>query len=86
MFVNLMFYLYDDVTPMPGRKYYHMTQPEVTDKTIYTSVKICAYKQTKDVIAPIELTTFTYDGPEDFDVTTGKYIGKSMYKTLINRK
>lgn len=86
LFVNLQFYLYDDVTPMPGRRYYHMTQPEITDKTIYTSVKIVAYKETKDVVSPIELTTFTYDGPEDFDQSTGKYIGKSLYKTLIERK
>lgn len=86
LFVNLQFYLYDDVTPMPGRRYYHMTQPEVTDKTIYTSVKIVAYKETVDVVSPIELTTFTYDGEEDFDASTGKYIGKSLYKTIINRK
>jgi hypothetical protein len=86
LFVNLQFYLYDDVTPMPGRRYYHMTQPEVTDKTIYTSVKIVAYKETVDVVSPIELTTFTYDGEEDFDTSTGKYIGKSLYKTIINRK
>ena len=86
LFVNLQVYLYDDVTPMPGRRYYHMTQPEVTDKTIYTSIKIVAYKETVNVASPIELTAFTYDGIEDFDKVTGKYIGKSLYKTTISRK
>lgn len=86
LFVNLQVYLYDDVTPMPGRRYYHMTQPEVTDKTIYTSIKIVAYKETVNVVSPIELTAFTYDGIEDFDKITGKYTGKSLYKTTITRK
>lgn len=86
LFSNLQLYLYDDVTPMPGRRYYHMTQPEVTEKTIYTSIKIVAYKETVNVVSPIELTVFTYDSEDDFDKITGKYIGKSIYKTTITRK
>lgn len=86
IFSNLQLYLYDDITPMPGRRYYHMTQPEVTDKTIYTSIKIVAYKETVNVVSPIELTVFTYDSEDDFNKITGKYIGKSLYKTTINRK
>lgn len=86
LFSNLQLYLYDDVTPMPGRRYYHMTQPEVTDKTIYTSIKIVAYKETVNVVSNIELTVFTYDSEDDFDKVTGKYIGKSLYKTTISRK
>ncbi len=86
LFANLQFYLYDDVTYMPGRRYYHMRQYEVTDATIYTSVKIVGYKETKGVNGPIELTVFTYDGDEDFDKETGKYLGNSKFTTKIYRE
>ena len=86
MFPKVQFYLYDDVNLIPGKRYYHVTQGEMNDKTQCTSVKIVGDKQTKNIISPIELTVFTFDGQEDFDPTTGKYRGNSHYSILINRK
>ncbi|MDD2376733.1 MAG: hypothetical protein PHD15_04965 [Clostridia bacterium] len=86
MFPKLQFYLYDDVNLIPGRAYYHVTQPEMTEKTQCTSVKLVGDKETKNIISPIELTVFTFDGEEDFEPVTGKYRGNSCYTILINRK
>lgn len=86
MFPKVQFYLYDDVNLIPGRRYYHVTQGEMNDKTQCTSVKIVGDKQTKNIVSPIELTVFTFDGQEDFDPITGKYRGNSRYSILINRK
>lgn len=86
MFPKVQFYLYDDVNLIPGRRYYHVTQGEMNENTQCTSVKIVGDKQTKNIISPIELTVFTFDGQEDFDPVTGKYRGNSHYTILINRK
>lgn len=86
MFPKVQFYLYDDVNLIPGRRYYHVTQGEMNDKTQCTSVKIVGDKETKNIISPIELTVFTFDDQEDFDPITGKYRGNSHYTVLINRK
>ncbi len=86
MYPKLQFYLYDDVNLIPGRAYYHVTGPEMTEKTQCTSVKLVGDKETKNIISPIELTVFTYDGTEDFDPLTEKYRGNSYYAILINRK
>jgi hypothetical protein len=86
MFPKLQLYLYDDVNLIPGRAYYHVTQPEMTENTQCTSVKLVGDKATKNIISPIELTVFTFDGKEDFDPVTGKYRGNSFYTIFINRK
>lgn len=86
LFKNIQFYLYDDVTYMPGRRYYHMRQYEMTAETLLTSVKLVGYKETKGVNGPIELTVFTYDGQEDFDSVTGEYLGNSKFTTKIYRE
>ncbi len=86
LFSKLQFYLYDDVTYMPNRNYYHMRQYEMTDATLLTSVKIVGDKETPGVNGPIELTVFTYNGDEDFDKETGKYLGNSKFTTKIYRE
>jgi len=86
MFPKLQLYLYDDVNLIPGRAYYHVTQPEMTANTQCTSVKLVGDKATKNIISPIELTVFTFDGKEDFDTVTGKYRGNSYYTISVNRK
>ncbi|MDF2866197.1 MAG: hypothetical protein K0R72_1015 [Clostridia bacterium] len=86
MFPKVQFYLYDDVNLIPGRRYYHVTQGEMTENTQCTSVKIVGDKSTKNIISPIELTVYTFDGEEDFDPMTGKYRGNSYYTILINKK
>ena len=86
LFSKLQFYLYDDVTYIPGRPYYHLRQYEMTDDTMITSVKIVGDKETPEINGPIELTVFTYDSQDDFDKETGKYLGKSSFTTKIYRE
>lgn len=86
LFAHIQFYLYDDVTYMPGRRYYHMTQEELLEETMLTSVKLVGYKETKGVNGPIELTVFTYNGDEDFDSNTGEYLGNSKFTMKIYRE
>lgn len=86
LFKHIQFYLYDDVTDMPGRRYYHMREFEMTDETMLTSVKLVGYKETKGVNGPIELSVFTYNGDEDFDKDTGEYLGNSKFTMKIYRK
>lgn len=86
LFNHIQFYLYDDITYMPGRSYYHMRQREMTEETMLTSVKLVGYKETKGVNGPIELTVFTYNGDEDFDNETGKYLGNSKFTMKIYRR
>lgn len=86
LFKHIQFYLYDDVTYMPGRIYYHMRQEEITEDTMLTSVKLVGYKETKGVNGPIELTVFTYNGEEDFDNETKEYLGNSKFTMKIYRE
>ncbi len=86
IFSHIQLYLYDDVTYMPGRAYYHMTPEEMTDETMLTSIKLVGYKETKGVNGPIEVTVFTYNGPEDFDSETGEYIGNSKFTAKLYRE
>lgn len=86
LFKHIQFYLYDDVTYMPGRPYYHMRQYEMTQDTMLTSVKLVGYRETKGVNGPIELTVFTYNGDEDFDKESGEYLGNSKFTMKIYRR
>lgn len=86
IFSHIQLYLYDDVTYMPGRAYYHMTPEEMTDENMLTSIKLVGYKETKGVNGPIEVTVFTYNGTEDFDSETGEYIGNSKFTTKLYRE
>lgn len=86
MFPKLQCYLYDDVNLVPGKRYYHITQTEMNENTLCTSIKLVGDKATKNIVSPIELTVFTFDGNEDFDPVTSKYRGNSYYTILINRK
>lgn len=86
IFSHIQLYVYDDVTYMPGRPYYHMTPEEMTEETMLTSLKLVGYKETKGVNGPIELTVFTYNGEEDFDPETGEYLGNSKFTTKIYRE
>ena len=85
-FSKLQFYLYDDVTDMGNRPYYHMREYEMTENTMITSVKICGDKETPEINGPNELTVFTYNGDEDFNTEDGKYLGNSKFTTKIYRE
>ncbi len=83
MFPEVQFYLYDDINLIPGRSYYHITQDIMNDERICSSVKLVGDKRTKNIISPIELTVFTFDGKDDFDEITKKYRGNSYYTIRI---
>jgi len=75
-------YLYDDIHQPDGAWYSHLETSDVTDKTIFSSIKIYTVDLSK-VTSPIELTVFTYDSQDDFD-EQGNYRGKSKYTITIN--
>lgn len=79
-------YLYDDVNQIPGGWYSHLLASEVTAKTIITSIKLTGAVKTSEIVGPITLTVFTYNGSEDFDPISHLYRGTSSYSILINRQ
>lgn len=77
----LYIYLYDDINQPNGSWYSHLLPEEVTDKTIFSSIKLFMANKATDISSPITLTVFTYD-EDDFD-SSNNYIGKSKYTTTI---
>ena len=77
----LYVYLYDDINQPNGSWYSHLLPEEVTDKTIFSSIKLFMANKATDISSPITLTVFTYD-EDDFD-SSNNYIGKSKYTTTI---
>lgn len=86
LFPKVQCYLYDDINLIPGRPYYHITQDIMTDDRICSSIKLVGDKESKNIISPIELTVFSFDGEDDFYPNTRKYRGNSSYKILIYEK
>lgn len=86
LFPKVQCYLYDDINLIPGRPYYHITQDIMTDDRICSSIKLVGDKETKNIISPIELTVFSFDGEDDFYPNTRKYRGNCSYKVLIYEK
>ena len=85
MYPEIQCYLYDDINLVPGKRYYHVTSEEMSDKTICSSIKLVGDKRTPNIVSNIELTAFTYDSNDDFD-SNGKYRGNSKYTITIYRK
>ena len=77
----LYVYLYDDINQPNGSWYSHLLPEEVTDKTIFSSIKLFMANKATDISSPITLSVFTYD-EDDFD-SSNNYIGKSKYTTTI---
>ena len=78
-------YLYDDVHQEIGAWYSHITEEEMNDDSLLTSIKLTGSTNIDDVISDINLKAFTYDTPDDFD-SDGKYRGNSYYEFKIKRK
>lgn len=83
IFNYIQIYLYDDIN-QESSYYSHITEEEVTEKTIFTSIKLTASTYIDDITSPIIVTAFTYDS-DDFD-ESNNYRGRSSYKVTINRK
>lgn len=75
-------YLYDDVHQSDGSWYSHVTEDDVNEDTIYSSIKLYATKYVDTITSPINLTVFTYDTEDDFD-ENGMYRGNSKYTIAI---
>lgn len=76
-------YLYDDISNAGKSFYSHVEKME--DNTLLTSIKLTGSTYINNITSPIELTVFTYKDEKDFN-KENKYIGKSMYKVIINNK
>lgn len=79
----LLTFLYDDVHSTKGVRYSHVTPESYNSNTILTSIKLYNISNPGDIISPIELTVFTYNGSDDFD-ETGHYRGNSFHTLKIN--
>ena len=75
----LYVYLYDGVHAKG--KYTHLSMDDINDQTIYSSIKLFLYRETKDITSPIKLTVFTYKDENDFK--DGYYRGNSKYTITI---
>lgn len=76
-------YLYDDINNA-GKSFYSHVE-KMADNTILTSIKLTGSTYINNITSPIELTVFTYKDEKDFN-KENKYIGKSMYKVILNNK
>ena len=75
-------YLYDDINQVDGAWYSHLTKDDVTENTIFTSIKLYLVAA-QHIDSPINLTVFTYKDSNDFD-ENGNYRGNSKYQININ--
>ena len=82
-FDYIQIYLYDDIH-QEGTWYDHIKEEEVTEETLYTSIKLTGSTKINEIISPITITAFTYQS-NDLD-EEGNYKGKSYYITKIIRE
>jgi len=78
-------YIYDDAIQPLNHWYSHLLENQINENTHITSIKLHGCVGTKDILSPIILTVFTYNGDEDFDPVTHKYRGISTYSITINK-
>lgn len=76
-------YIYDGLNATTSW-FDHLEDNELTDNTVITSIKVTGGTNIDEVISPIILKVFTYDGLDDFD-EFGKYKGISFDQVTINR-
>lgn len=76
-------YLYDDINQGEGI-YSHITDGEMTDNTILSSIKLTSSTKIDDVVGPIKVMAFSYSD-SDFN-GDGTYRGQSSYEVIIDRK
>ena len=80
----LYIYLYDSYNYKPGTTYTHLEVDDVTDNTVYTSIKLYLAQEGNKITSPITLEVFTY---KDGDINeSGYYRGNSKYSMKVNLK
>lgn len=83
IFNYIQIYLYDGYNATTSW-YDHIEDNEVTDSTVFTSIKLTASTYIDEILSPLSLTVFTYDSMDDFDENMN-YIGKSKYTISIEK-
>ncbi|MBQ6841394.1 MAG: hypothetical protein IJO63_04705 [Bacilli bacterium] len=73
----LEIYLYDSANQPIGVWYSHLTDNQMTEDTVLTSMKLTAGSLYEQIDGEITVTVFTYDSEDDFD-ESGKYRGNSL--------
>ncbi|MCQ2530397.1 MAG: hypothetical protein MJ086_03995 [Lachnospiraceae bacterium] len=76
-------WVYDDMH-QDGGFYIHITQAEVTEETLLTSIKLRPTPQSGDV-ENLVLKAFSYSSPEEFD-SDGHYIGNYASSVRIEKQ
>ena len=74
-------YLYDDINQEPGVRYTHISDSEITENTILSSIKLTCGSKIGEVTG-ITLTAFIYNGEDCFDAD-GAYIGEVAATVVI---
>lgn len=82
-FEYLELYLYDDYHQTRGVWYSHITENEMKDDSLLTSIKLTAGKRINEITSPITLSAFTYKSD---DIKNNEYIGKSKYTIKVFRQ
>lgn len=82
IFDYIQIYLYDDIN-QDGGYYDHITDSEVREDSIFSSIKLTASTRISEITSSIKVKVFTYD-EDDFD-EDGLYRGNSYYEVIINR-
>ena len=81
IFGYVQIYLYDGYNAKTSW-YDHLEDDEITSETVFTSIKLTGSTYIDEIISPITLTIFTYDGLDDFD-DNSNYIGNSKYTITL---
>lgn len=78
-----MNYLYDDYANQGKGFYSHVEDKDLTENTLYTSIKIQSSGDVNKVKDGLKLTVFTYDTEDDF--IDNEYRGNSKYTYTIKK-
>lgn len=77
-------YLYDDVNQPEGQWYSHLTEEDMGDETVCSSIKLTPGADIEKVAA-MKLTVFTYRPQAEFHEDDGSYLGIHRYSIDICR-
>lgn len=75
-------YLYDDIHQEDGAFYTHIEK--MGETSLLTSIKLTGSTHTYEIVSPITLTAFLYQGNDDFG-QNGMYKGTHMFSMVITK-
>jgi len=80
-FEYIEIYMYDDIHQAPGAWYTHLSDGDMKEETVISSIKLTAGSKIGEV-GDIILTAFIYDGEDCFNAA-GEYIGLVSQSVVI---